>query len=262
MKFEPPLQRATFLRRYKRFLVDATLDDGDDAVVVAHSTNTGSLRGCLREGAGALLAAADNPNRKLKWTFRGIKVGRVWVGVDTSMAVPMVEAALDRGLLPELTPTDRRIREVKYGEEGRSRIDLLLSSGGELVKPARARARPMWRGDQRIYVEVKSTTLVETSSGERVAMFPDAVTSRGLKHLRELEGVVAKGHRAAMVYVVQRPDAVSFRPADHIDPAYAAGVAQAAARGVELYAIRCRLRPTALEPEARLPVAYNDEAGA
>ncbi len=251
MKFEPPLQQAIFHRRYKRFLVDAEVEG---APVVAHSTNTGTLRGCLREGAAALLAYTAKPGRKLDWTFRGIKVGRIWVGVDTSMAVPLVEEALAAGLLDELRPFDRCIREVKYGAEGKSRIDLLLSSGGTAVPPANKRARIFHEGDRRVYVEVKSTTLVQNRDGTPVGMFPDAVTTRGLKHLQELIGEVRHGHRAAMVYVVQRPDVEVFSPAEHIDPAYAEGFREALANGVEAYAIRCRMKKGGIEAVARVPI--------
>ena len=259
MRFEPTLTRARFIRRYKRFLVDAMVND---ELVVAHSTNTGSLRGCLEEGAGALLAPASNPARKLRWTFRAIEVGGVWVGVDTSMAVPAVEESLDDGLLEELCPYDRRVREVKYGREGKSRIDLLLSTGGTEVPPRTRRGRPSYDGDERIYVEVKSTTLVEARDGRRVAMFPDAVTARGLKHLEELADVVAQGYRAAMVYVVQRPDADVFSPARHIDPAYAEGFTRAVAAGVEVYALRCEMSERALQPTARLSIEAASEGGA
>ena len=251
MKFEPPLQQAIFHRRYKRFLVDAEVEG---APVVAHSTNTGTLRGCLREGAAALLAYTAKPGRKLDWTFRGIKVGRIWVGVDTSMAVPLVEEALAAGLLDELCPFDRCIREVKYGAQGKSRIDLLLSSGGTAVPPANKRARTFHEGDRRVYVEVKSTTLVQNRDGTPVGMFPDAVTTRGLKHLQELIGEVRNGHRAAMVYVVQRPDVEVFSPAEHIDPAYAEGFREALANGVEAYAIRCRMKKGGIEAVARVPI--------
>jgi len=251
VKFEVPLQQATFRRRYKRFLVDAEVDG---APVVAHSTNTGTLRGCLRDGASALLAYTAKPGRKLDWTFRAIKVGRVWVGVDTSMAVPLVEEALDAGVLDDLRPFDRSTREVKYGAEGKSRIDLLLSSGGTRLPLANKRARPAYEGDRRVYVEVKSTTLVEQRGGQRVGMFPDAVTTRGLKHLHELIGEVRNGHRAAMVYVVQRPDADVFAPAAHIDPAYAEGLAEALACGVEAFALRCRLKKTGIDVVERVPI--------
>jgi len=248
MRFEPPLELATFQRRYKRFLVDATLDDGTE--VVAHSTNTGALLGCLREGARAGLRPADNPERKLRWTWTLIRVGRQWVGVDTSLAVPLVSEALDGGLLPELEGYERRVTEVAYGRTGRSRIDLLLSRGGTVPEGTPRRVRAPWVDDARVYVEVKTTTLVT----DGVAMFPDAVTERGKKHLHELIDVVKAGHRAAMVYVVQRKDAETFAPADHIDPAYGEALRLAVAAGVEMYAFDCQVGPKHLRPGARLEI--------
>ncbi|MGB1699923.1 MAG: DNA/RNA nuclease SfsA [Nannocystaceae bacterium] len=255
MKFDAPLQQATFRRRYKRFLVDAEIEG---ELVVAHSTNTGTLRGCLSDGARALLAYTAKPGRKLDWTFRAIEVEGVWVGVDTSMAVPLVEEALAAGLLDELHPFDRMTREVKYGVDGKSRIDLLLSTGGTQVPLASKRARPRFEGDRRIYVEVKSTTLVEVRDGVRVGMFPDAVTARGLKHLHELIAEVRNGQRAAMVYVVQRPDVEVFAPAAQIDPAYAAAFVEAQASGVEFYALRCQLTESSFSVDTRIPLRLDE----
>lgn len=250
MRFDPPLVPGTFHRRYKRFLVDATLEGGEE--VVAHSTNTGALLGCLREGAPTALRPADNPKRKLQWTWTMIQPEAHWVGVDTSLAVPLVSEAIDGGLLPELEGYQRRVTEVAYGREGRSRIDLLLSRGGQVPDGTPKRVRAPWVGDERVYVEVKTTTLVEKREGRRVAMFPDAVTTRGRKHLDELADVVAGGQRAAMVYVVQREDCEVFDSADHIDPEYGDALRRALAAGVEAYALNCRVSPEQLVPLARL----------
>ena len=252
MRFDPPLEPATFVRRYKRFLVDAVLPDGHE--VVAHSTNTGALRGCMPQGAPAGLRAADNPKRKLAWTWTLVQLSTGWVVVDTSLAVPMVEEALDAGLLPELGGYARRIREVKYGREGRSRIDLLLAKGGEAPPRIRSGREP-WPGESRLYIEVKATTLVEERGGHRVAMFPDAVTERGRKHLEELAEVARTGeHRAAMVYVVQRDDAERFAPAAHVDPAYAQALREALDAGVQAHAFTVRAGLEGVELGRRLPV--------
>jgi sugar fermentation stimulation protein A len=247
MLFDPPLLHARFLGRYKRFFADFLLGDQR---VVAHCPNTGSMQGCLALESAACLQPAQNMKRSLRFTWKLIQVGETWVGIDTGVAVPLVREAIDAGLIGSLQGFERTFTEVKYGREGQSRIDLLLSQGGTApVQKTKARALPT--GDRRVYVEVKNTTLVS----DGVAMFPDAVTERGQKHLRELMDVVEAGQRAAMVYCVQRDDCHSFRPADAIDPTYGRLLREAAARGVELYALRVRCSPGALTPDAILPVA-------
>lgn len=268
MLFPRPLLRARLLRRYKRFFVDFSTENGE---VVAHCPNTGSLRGCLLEGAEAWLEPAADPARALRYTWKLIRVADTWVGVDTGLAVPLVREAITLGLLPTLTGFERCIPEVKYGRHGESRIDLLLSKGGTPIADGKKRRvvneRVLHVGDQRMYVEVKNTTLVEVaargSSHEphrATALFPDAVTERGQKHLRELIDVVADGHRAAMVFVVQRDDTQAFRPADAIDPAYGKLLRQAADAGVELHALAVRCTEQALLPLGTLPICLADSA--
>jgi sugar fermentation stimulation protein A len=246
MQFDPPLLHARFLGRYKRFFADFALADQR---VVAHCPNTGSMLGCLALDSAACLEPAQNPKRSLRFTWKLLQVDETWVGIDTGVAVPLVREAIDAGLIGPLQGFERAFTEVKYGREGQSRIDLLLSQGGTVpVQKTKARALPS--GDSRVYVEVKNTTLVS----DGVAMFPDAVTERGQKHLRELMDVVRAGQRAAMVYCVQRDDCQSFRPADAIDPTYGRLLREAAGQGVELYALRVRCSPEALTPDAMLPV--------
>ncbi len=259
------------IRRYKRFFVDVELEDG--TLVVAHCPNTGSLRGCLSEGARVGLLPAVNPKRKLRWTWVMIRLGAHWVGVHTGLSVPLVQEALresggaagDPGLLTELHGYPRHTTEVKYGVEGRSRIDILLSRGGEELPGQKVpKARRRFDGDHRVYVEVKNTTLIEvensTAAGagpRRIAAFPDAVTERGRKHLHELISVVAQGHRAAMVYVVQRDDCEGFRPADQIDAAYGQALREAEAAGVELYAVKAKLDTSGIELKSRLEISLS-----
>jgi sugar fermentation stimulation protein A len=231
MRIEQPILEGRFLRRYKRFFADVELPDG--TLVTAHCPNTGSLLGCLEEGRRAVLRDSQDPKRKLRYTLQAIQVGRSLVNVDTSLPNLVVHEAVLAGTVPELAGYDEVRREVPYGES--SRIDLLLT-------------RP--RSPARCYVEVKSTTLAEGHT----ALFPDAVTTRGRKHLGELAGVVAAGHRAVQLYFISRADVRRFAPADAIDPAYGAALREAARAGVELLAYCARVRPGSLELHRRLPI--------
>lgn len=271
MKFDPPLTLGRFQARRKRFFADVTLADGRE--VVAHCPNTGSMRGCLIPGARVALMPAADPKRKLRWTWVLVEIGSRWLGVDTGRAVPLVAHALQaRGeleLLPELAGYPRLDTEVRYGVDGRSRIDLLLSRGGEpcpLDTPAarRRKYRP-FAGDERVYIEVKNTTLFETPGSRElgdasgrgtVAAFPDAVTLRGQKHLRELMAMVDAGHRAAMVYVVQRSGCEAFRPAWEIDPDYAELLRAAFEHGVEVYALGSSVGPSQMRCDRRLELRW------
>lgn len=179
---------------------------------------------CLRDSA--------NPRRKLRWTLQSIRVGEVWVNLDTHLANPFVEEAIRAGRIPELAEFETLRREVPYGE--RSRIDLLLE-GRDAVDT---------------YVEVKSTTYLDG----QVARFPDAVTARGTKHLHELIAVRASGQRAVMFFLVCREDAQCFAPADSIDPVYGAALREAAAAGVELLAYAARGGPESMALLQELPV--------
>jgi sugar fermentation stimulation protein A len=172
--------------------------------------------------------------------------------VDTGLAVPLVEEALAASLLPTLQGYARRYREVVYGREHTSRIDLLLSRGGAMpadAAPSR-RGRTLPTGDERVYVEVKNTTLVR----DGIAAFPDAVTERGQKHLEELMHVVSQGQRAAMVYCVQRSDCDRFAPADEIDATYGRLLRQAVRAGVEAHAIQATPTPGGVHVARALPV--------
>jgi sugar fermentation stimulation protein A len=231
MRIAQPVLEGRFLRRYKRFFADVELPDG--TLVTAHCPNTGSLLGCLKEGSRAVLRDSQDPKRKLRYTLQAIQVGRTLVNVDTSLPNQAVHEAVLDGTLPELAGYDEARREVPYGQA--SRIDLLLT---------RKRSRKL------CYVEVKSTTLAEG----RTALFPDAVTTRGRKHLGELTAVAAAGHRAVQLYFVSRSDVRRFTPADAIDPAYGAALRAAAEAGVELLAYCARVRPSSLELTRRLPV--------
>ncbi len=213
--FTPPLVSGRLLRRYKRFLADVRLTDGTE--VTAHCMNPGSMKGLVAPDSPVWLTPHDDPKRKLQWTWQVASEGDERVGVNTNLPNGLVAAAIEAGAIPSLAGYTSHRREVRYGSE-RSRIDLLAEGHPEDPRPC--------------YIEIKSVTLAV----DGVAMFPDAVTKRGLKHLRELERVVDAGGRAVMFYLIQRGDCARFAPAAHIDPDYAQGVVHARAAGVEALA--------------------------
>ena len=229
VRFPTPLIPGTLLQRYKRFLADVRLEDG--TVVTAHCANSGAMLGLKDPGLPVLLSFKDDPARKLKYTWELVDRGTSWVGINTSLPNRIVAEAIVQARIPELAGYETLKPEQKYGEN--SRIDLLLSD--------------KQRG--RCYVEIKSVTLAEDS----LALFPDAVTERGQKHLRELSNMVMQGHRAVMVYLVQREDCRSFRPAGHIDPAYARAFFSARTAGVEALCYACTVSPEGIEVSDRLP---------
>ncbi|MEX0692985.1 MAG: DNA/RNA nuclease SfsA [Rhodospirillales bacterium] len=220
MKFPDPLIKGRLIKRYKRFLTDVELEDG--TVVVAHCANSGSMESVNEPGAEVWLSPARNPDRKLKYTWELIRIGKSLVGINTSLPNLIVSEAIEAGKVDELQGYASLRREVKYGKN--SRIDILLEDD---VRP-------------KCYVEVKNTTMRRDLEAGAVE-FPDAVTSRGAKHLVELADMVNEGHRAVMFYLVQREDADRFKVADDIDPTYAEGLTTALKAGVEVVCYACKL---------------------
>ena len=227
MKFETPLIPGKLIKRYKRFLTDVELADG--TVVTAHCANSGSMLSVNEPGADVWLSPANNPKRKLQYTWELIKIGNAMVGINTQHPNRIVDEAIAAGKIAELTGYENQKREVKYGKN--SRIDILLTGDG---KPD-------------CYVEVKNTTMRRDLSDGAPAEFPDAVTARGAKHLDELGDMVEQGHRAVMFYLVQRTDADSFVVAGDIDPTYAERLENAMKRGVEVVAYACSVTPEEIE---------------
>jgi len=229
MKLPHTLVPGRLVRRYKRFLADVELTDG--RVVTAHCPNSGSMLGCALPGSPVLLSRSVNPSRRLPYTWELVQVDSVWVGINTALPNRLVREGIERGIVTELQGYGRIRQEVCYGGE-RSRIDLLLEEPGLC------------------YVEVKNVTLVE----EGVARFPDAVTTRGQKHLRELMAMIESGARAVNFFVVQHAGARSVAPADAIDPAYGGLLRQAARAGVELLAYQASVTPAEIVLCSPLPV--------
>jgi len=222
MKFKLPLIPGKLVKRYKRFLTDVELENGD--IVTAHCANSGSMLSINEPGAPVWLSPANNPKRKLKYTWELIQIGEALIGVNTQHPNLLVADAIESGQITELAGYDNLRREVKYGEN--SRIDILLESED---KP-------------KCYVEVKNTTM-RRDLNDGAAEFPDSVTARGAKHLVELSNMVKEGHRAVMFYLVQRDDANAFTVAADIDPTYAGHLKDALKAGVEVVAYTCRLSP-------------------
>lgn len=231
MRFSTPLVPAKLIRRYKRFLADCQLEDGRE--ITAHCANPGSMLGLAEPGFRVWLEPNDDPKKKLKYGLRLVEPTEgVLVGVDTSVPNQALRAALAAGEVPGLEGYGTLRAEVKYGEN--SRIDFLLSEEGR---------RDAW-------VEVKSVTLSRRSG---LAEFPDSVTARGTKHLQELSRMAEVGHRAIMLYLVQRNDCDRMALAADIDPAYAAAFTKAQASGVEVIVLGTELSPDGVTPTGTLP---------
>lgn len=231
MNFTVTLVPGVLLRRYQRFLADMRLDTGE--MVTAHCPNTGSMLGVNTPGSRVWLSRAENPRRKLSWTWELVEApGGGWVGIHTGRANGLVREALEAGLVPELAGFDGVKPEARLST--RSRTDLLLDFSG----------RPC-------FVEVKNLTAA-VADGE--GFFPDAVSERAHKHLEELAEVVGRGARAAVVFCVQREDVERVRPADHIDPVFGRLLRDAVRAGVEVHALGARLTPARITLERRLPV--------
>ncbi len=225
----PPLIRGTLLRRYKRFLADVRLENG--RTVTAHCPNTGSMKGCAEAGRCVYLSKADNPKRKYPYTWELIRMPGSLVGVNTNTPNRLVYESLRAGAVPELAGYGSLRREVSVAKG--TRIDIAMEDGSQ----------------GRCYIEVKNCTWVE----DGVALFPDAATERGQRHLAELQRLVEQGCRCAMFYLIQRTDAESFAPAIGIDPEYGRRLAAAAAAGVEVFAYDVRIDLSGIRLNRSLP---------
>ena len=224
------------IRRYKRFLADVRLSDG--RLVTAHCPNTGSMKNCIEVNALVWLSVADNPERKYKYTWEYIRTSRGHIiGVNTNFANRLVADAIDSGLVAELFGYEVMIREVKYGKEN-SRVDFLLKGSNQID----------------CYLEVKSVTLLEDPSIKGVGYFPDSISVRSTKHLRELESIALIGHRAVLFFCVQHTGVKEVRPADHIDSDYGELLRKVQKSGVEILAYKSRATSSGLKLWRSVPV--------
>lgn len=232
MRFQTQLIPARLIRRYKRFLSDMELDNGQQ--VVAHCPNPGAMTGLAEPGQRCWLEPSNNPKRKLGFGWRLVELqDGGWAGIDTSVPNRVVKEALENRAVPELAAYGTARPEVRYGR--RSRIDFLLSEPGL----------------QDAYLEVKNVHLRRQDDW---AEFPDSVTERGARHLDELAAMVSQGHRAIMLYIVQRTDCSRFRLAADIDPVYAAAFAKARSCGVEAFCYDTRIDRDSVTIRKNLPV--------
>lgn len=231
MRFDTPLIEGRLVKRYKRFLADIALPDG--RVETAHCPNPGAMTGVADPGSRVWVSRSDNPKRKLALTLEIVEADATLVGVNTSRPNAIAEEAVRAGAIPELARYARLRREARYGQS--SRIDLLLEDD----------ARPP------CYVEVKNVHLMRRPGR---AEFPDSVTARGAKHLRELADQVAQGARAVQLFIVQRADCEAVSLAADIDPTYAKTFADARAAGVEALALGCAVGVEGIVAARALPV--------
>ena len=227
MKFQKKLIHGTLIKRYKRFLADIKLDDGTE--VVAHCTNSGSMKSCLESGAEVYLTPVNDPKRETKFTWEMIKINGDWVGINTGNPNKLAFEAISAGTIPGLERYTFVKREVKFGD---SRFDVFAEN--ELEK---------------CFIEVKNVSMKEGT----YALFPDAVTIRGQKHLKTLMEVKLNGMRAVMLFIIQRSDVEIFAPATEIDPQYSKLLKEAVKAGVEVIAMQAKVTPQNIELVKKLP---------
>ncbi len=227
MKFKPPLQRATLIRRYKRFLAD--VETGGGETLTLHCPNTGAMTGCADPGVVAWYSTSDNVRRRYPHTLEivGDRHGHL-IGINSARANELILEALAADMLPGFPATARVQREVAVPGE-RGRLDLLVDG---------------------MYVEVKSVTLKLADSGA----FPDAVSVRATRHVETLGRLARGGQRAALVFCVQHTGIDRVRSADEIDPDYGLALRRAVADGVHVVAVRCRVTPSEIAPVGVVPV--------
>ena len=225
--FPTPLISGRLIKRYKRFLADVVLDSGE--TVTAHCTNSGSMKSCLEEGAEVYLSPVNDPKRKTKFTWEMIKINSNWVGINTSVPNRVAFEWVKAGVIPGLEGYTNVKREVTFED---SRFDIFAENGNE-----------------KCFIEVKNVTYREGD----FALFPDAKTTRGQKHLQTLIKVKESKMRAVMLYIIQRTDVNIFAPAAEIDPDYARLLVDAHSKGVEVIPFQVKVSPQGITPVGIIP---------
>ena len=226
MKFDPPLIETRLVKRYKRFLADVEMPDGE--TITVHCPNPGSMMGLTTPGIRAWISDSQNPKRKLRYTLEMVDIGGTLVGINTNHPNTLAREAIESGRIPALSNYEHLKSEVKYGIN--SRIDILLERDGH----------------PDTYVEVKN---VHFSRTPEIHEFPDSVTKRGAKHLDELANEVEAGNRAVMLYIIQRNDGDRFRFAEDLDPGYVEAFRRAHGKGVEAIAMTCDVTPISIDAQ-------------
>jgi sugar fermentation stimulation protein A len=219
----PPLQSGKLVQRYKRFFADIQLDSGE--LVTAHCPNTGPMLGVCEIGAPVQVSHSSDPKRKLAYTWEMIYVNDTWVGINTMMPNKLIKLALEQGLIPEIGNYSAIKTEVKYGQDGRSRIDFVLVGDKKLI-----------------YVEVKNTTYMV----DDIVLFPDTATARGQKHLQELIDIMPEA-QGVMLYLINRGDMTKFASGDAKDPLYGELLRQAVAKGLLVLPCRFQVTPIGID---------------
>ncbi|HKL08861.1 MAG TPA: DNA/RNA nuclease SfsA [Bacteroidales bacterium] len=227
MEFSEPLIHGRLIKRYKRFLADVQLDNGE--IITAHCTNSGSMKSCLEENAEVYLSPVNDPKRKTQFTWEMIKINNHWVGINTNNPNRLAFEAISQERIEILRGYTEVSREVKFSD---SRFDVMAKNSVETC-----------------FVEVKNVTFKEG----KYALFPDAVTTRGKKHLETLIKVKEEGMRAVMLYIIQRMDVEVFAPAKDIDPDYAKTLKKAYHNGVEIIPLQAQVTPRNIEIVGELP---------
>jgi len=232
-----PRQTGHLIKRYKRFLADVRLPD--NTVMRVHCPKSGSMKGCSTPGSEVVISRSPNQKRKYAWTLEMVRENGFWIGVNTSLTNRLVEEGLASGVIDVFGNVDTVQREVKVSSS--SRLDFLVRTDG----------------GKRVYLEVKNCSLAE----DGVALFPDAVTKRGTKHLHELDRLRGQGIETAVLFCVQRADASSFMPAESIDPQYAETLHRVHANGVMILAYQADVRPESVTIARRIPVFGTERTG-
>lgn len=227
MVFKVSLVHGQLIQRYKRFLADVKLDNGE--IITAHCTNSGSMKSCLENNAEVYLSPVNDPKRKTRFTWEMIKINGDWVGINTGNPNKLAFEAIKNGDIEKLKGYTEVQREVKFGD---SRFDVMAKNDKETC-----------------FIEVKNVTYKEGD----YALFPDAVTSRGKKHLETLIKIKEQGMRAVMLYIIQRVDVSVFAPAKEIDPEYAKALKKAFEKGVEIIPMQVKVSPEKIELLKELP---------